>query len=187
MPRIDPTPNPNPRDDGEELSAGQPVPPPIVISYTRAQAVADGVMIDVTTTAKEAGFVLPVAVTAAVWAEYIKVPDGVEAQDEAERLWDVLSMLRFAIRRDTGGGPELLFQLHVRNENSDGDPGVVQKATAVAYDDLREEVAALSAGGDPLLARLGGTIGVVSHVDALLVLRGAALIERRMIKKANGQ
>ena len=89
------------------------------------------------TTAKEAGFVLPVAVTAAVWAEYIKVPDGVEAQDEAGRLWDVLSMLRFAIRRDTGGGPELLFRLHVRNDNSEGEPPLVTlKAVCGPGDDL---------------------------------------------------
>lgn len=134
MPSIDPTPNPSPHDSNEQPDA-QPIPPPIIFSYTRAQAVADGVLIDVT--AKEAGFVLPVAVTAAVWAEYIKVPDGVEGQDEAGRLWDLLTMLRSAIRRDASGGPELLFQLHERNDNAEGEsPLVTLKAMCGPDDDL---------------------------------------------------
>ena len=59
------------------------------------------------------------------------------------------------------------------NENSDPDRTIEERATAAGYDDLREEVAALGVGGDPFLARLGGTIGVVSHVDAFLVLRSS--------------
>jgi hypothetical protein len=58
------------------------------------------------------------------------------------------------------------------HENSDGDRALLEQATGMSYDDLREEVAALAAGGDPLLARVSGAIGVVSHLDAFLVLRG---------------
>ena len=57
-------------------------------------------------------------------------------------------------------------------ENSEADRNLVENAVGTPYDDLREEVAALCAGGDPLLTRLGGTIGAVSHFDAWLVLRG---------------
>lgn len=71
----------------------------IIYSYTRAQAIEDGVLIDVTETAKEAGFVYPVAVTAGVWAECIAVQEYTTDQDEAGRLWDVLWMLRCAIAR----------------------------------------------------------------------------------------
>jgi hypothetical protein len=39
---------------------------PGIFSYTRAQALADGVLVDVTETAKEAGFKLPVAITEAL-------------------------------------------------------------------------------------------------------------------------
>ena len=70
---------------------------PVIFAYTRKQAIADGVLVDVTETAKEAGFQVPVAVTHAVWAEYVAVPEGVEGQDEAGRLWDVLWMCRFGI------------------------------------------------------------------------------------------
>ena len=59
------------------------------------------------------------------------------------------------------------------NENSDRDRAIAAEATVVGYDDLREEVAELAVADDPFLARLDdGTIGVVSHVDAFLVLRG---------------
>ena len=71
----------------------------LIFSYTRAQAIADGVLVDVSKLAKEAGFRFPVAVTAAVWAECVTVPDGVAGQDETGRLWDVLNLLRFAIAK----------------------------------------------------------------------------------------
>jgi type I site-specific restriction endonuclease len=40
----------------------------VIFSYTRAQAIADRVLIDVTPTALEAGFRFPVATTAALMA-----------------------------------------------------------------------------------------------------------------------
>jgi hypothetical protein len=115
----------------------------VIFAYTRAQAIADGVLVDVTDTAKEAGFRIPVALTSSVWAEYVKVPEGVEGQDEAGRLWDVLNMLRFAIERRSpslnrpGGGSTLLrFWLHVRNTNEEGEPPLVElKAVCGPNDD----------------------------------------------------
>ena len=68
----------------------------LIHRYTRADAIRDGVLIDVSAVAQQAGIRYPVALTAAVWAECVAVPPGVECQDEAGRLWDVLPMLRFA-------------------------------------------------------------------------------------------
>lgn len=85
--------------------------------YTRAQAIEDGVLVDVTETAKEAGINYPVAITQAVWAEYVAVPDGVECQDESGRLWDVLWMLAVAIRRSRARGDTRHYELYVRNDN----------------------------------------------------------------------
>ena len=108
----------------------------ILHTYTRREAIDDGVLIDVTGTAKEAGFRIPVAVTAAVWAEYVAVPDGVEAQDERGRLWDVLFMLLMAIRSGRESGAELRYQLHVRNDNRVGGPPLVElKAVCGPNDD----------------------------------------------------
>ena len=57
--------------------------------YTRAQAIADGALIDVSEVAREAGITRPVALTRAVWDRYVRVPQGVIGQDEAGRLWDI--------------------------------------------------------------------------------------------------
>ena len=97
----------------------------VIFSYTRAQAIADGVLIDATELAKQAGFRMPVAVTAGVWAECVAVPDGVAGQDETGRLWDVLSLLHFAIARQKGDGERVDFAVHVRNDNREGDPPLV--------------------------------------------------------------
>jgi hypothetical protein len=87
----------------------------VTYAYTRAQAIEDGVLVDVSETAREAGIKFPVALTRAVWAYYVEVPEGVVAQDEGGRLWDILWMLRCQIRRCQGD--TLHFQLYVRNHN----------------------------------------------------------------------
>ena len=89
----------------------------VIYAYTRAQAIADGVLVDVSTTAREAGFRVPVAVTHAVFARYVEVPEGVEGQDAKGRLWDILWMLRSRAVRKNDDGSELLYQLHVMNDN----------------------------------------------------------------------
>ncbi len=106
----------------------------VIFAYTREQAIADGVLIDVTETAREAGFRIPVALTYAVWQQYVAVPEGVTCQDEAGRLWDVLFMLRFAVRTGNGGS-ELRYRLHVRNDNREGDPPLVELKAVCGPDD----------------------------------------------------
>ena len=86
----------------------------IISSYTRAQAIEDGMLVDVTATAKEAGFVYPVAMTAAAWADCVAWTDEdtkrQAPQDEFGRLWDVLWMAKMAAR--SGGGTEILYTLY---------------------------------------------------------------------------
>ena len=86
-------------------------------AYTRGEALADGVLVDVTPTAGEAGIRHPVALTRAVWSLYVAVPDGVRGQDEAGRLWDLLWVSRHAIRMARPGTSIVLYQLHVRNDS----------------------------------------------------------------------
>ena len=73
---------------------------PVISTYTRAQAIADGILVDVSETAREAGFKIPVAVTRTVWDSLVALPDGYQGfQDERGRLWDVLWMARhYALR-----------------------------------------------------------------------------------------
>ena len=75
-----------------------------IYTYTRAQAIEDGQLIDVSTTAREAGIVWPVALTSAAWADCVAWTDETEArkgysgQSESGRLWDVCWMLSLAVR-----------------------------------------------------------------------------------------
>jgi hypothetical protein len=83
----------------------------VIDAYSRAQALEDGVLVDVSARAREAGFVYPVALTAALWADIRAIPPGQEGfQDVAGRLWDVLWMARMAIKRSPHGSG-LLYQL----------------------------------------------------------------------------
>ncbi|MBI5764247.1 MAG: hypothetical protein HZA51_12060 [Planctomycetes bacterium] len=74
---------------------------PVIFSYTRSQAIEDGVLVDLTAWAKETGFRIPMACTAAVWHGCIVPPKGTKelGQSERGRGHDVLWMLWLAIRR----------------------------------------------------------------------------------------
>jgi hypothetical protein len=101
---------------------------------TRAAALRDGVLIDATATAREAGIRWPVALTAAVWERFVAVPPGVVCQDEAGRLWDVLRVLRLAVGRGDGGRV-LPFAVHVRNDHRDRTPPLVRLKAVSGPDD----------------------------------------------------
>jgi len=90
---------------------------PVIYSYTRSQAVADGFQVEVSKTAREAGVTFPVFLTRSVFDSLVAVPPGVTGQDEAGRLWDIVWMLRFAIRRARPGADRLPVALYVRNDN----------------------------------------------------------------------
>ena len=72
-----------------------------VYAYTRADALADGVLVDVTQTAGEAGFRILVALTASVWADVNDLSGRyvTGGQDPEGRLWDLLFMAAHAARR----------------------------------------------------------------------------------------
>ena len=89
----------------------------IIYSYTRAQAVADGVQVEVSKVAREAGITFPVFLTRTVFDQFVTVPLGVTGQDESGRLWDVVWMLRFAILRSRPGCDRIPVALYVRNDN----------------------------------------------------------------------
>ena len=89
----------------------------VIYAYTRAQAVADGMQVEVTKIAKEAGIKCPVFVTRAVFDNYVAVPEGVTGQDEAGRLWDVIWMTRYAMTQAKPGVQKIPVALYVRNDN----------------------------------------------------------------------
>ena len=95
----------------------------VVSVYTREQAIADGVLVDVTTIAKEAGFKLHTVVTRNVWERCVGVPERLEGQGQSEegRLWDVLWMASIAARRAPAGENLVTFKVSVVDvQRSDG-------------------------------------------------------------------
>jgi hypothetical protein len=91
---------------------------PIIYAYTRSQAVADGVQVEVSKTAAEAGIGFPVFLTRTVFDAFVTVPPGVTGQDEAGRLWDIVWMLRFAILRARPGADRIPVALYVRKSDN---------------------------------------------------------------------
>ncbi len=107
----------------------------MIDAYSRADAISDGVLLDASNLAKEAGFRYPVALTAAAWATCVRVPAGVPGQDETGRLWDVLTMLRHASRAAAPDVSTLRFDVLVLNDNTTPKP-VRLKAVCGPDDDL---------------------------------------------------
>ena len=72
----------------------------LIYSYSRAQAIEDGILIDVTTQAKEAGFKFHTVVTDNLFHSYITPPAGLEGEGQSieGRLHDVFFVLLAAIR-----------------------------------------------------------------------------------------
>jgi len=68
----------------------------VIHTYTRKQAIEDGVLVDVSETAKEAGINFPVALTSTVWGIYVVPSEKIEGcgQSVSGRLWDLLWMFR---------------------------------------------------------------------------------------------
>src|SRR5438477_5396663 len=104
-----------PHDESSSDFWGEPIH-----AYTRAQAIADGVMVDLTSATddrdqllcQQAGFKVPVAITRAAWAETVEAGGKWTPTDDGERLeleggqsltgrlWDVLWMMRLACDKD---------------------------------------------------------------------------------------
>ncbi len=110
----------------DELQADQPFGP-IIFSYTRADAIADGVLVDLgaqpetASVVREAGFKLPIAMTSAAYGALIGFGDLPAGQSVSGRLWDVLMVLRSMIRRLPDGADRVDFSVSVWDGTSLGD------------------------------------------------------------------
>jgi hypothetical protein len=85
----------------------------IISSYSRAQALEDGDLVDVSDDAREAGFKWPVAFTRPLYSAVSKIARG-STEDLKGRLWDVLSLLRMKAR---SGGDQVRFTVKFGGRN----------------------------------------------------------------------
>jgi len=107
-----------------------------IFIYTRRQAIEDGVLVDLMqaeteSLVREAGFTIPLAMTATAFATTVgpiggELPPG---QDLTGRLWDVLMLLKAAIR-----------QLAARNHPLPADSDRVHSTVAVWNGRRHEDV-----------------------------------------------
>ena len=121
-------------------------------TYTRAQAIEDGVLVDVSEAARDAGILWPVAATAAVWADCVAWSDADEqrkrdytGQSESGRLWDLCWMLSLsmqsAARRGLDARKPLSFELaRVPREGRGVRPRAVRLLFIVGPGDAGEPV-----------------------------------------------
>jgi hypothetical protein len=77
---------------------------PIIFSYTRADALADGVLIDLSPVAQTYGFKLPLAISDALYHGYAMPPEGLLGQGQSPegRLHDLLTLAMMAARKSLG-------------------------------------------------------------------------------------
>lgn len=101
----------------------------VIYSYTREQAIEDGVLVDLTREAQESGFKIPVAMSSGLYFRYVKPSKALEAEGQSvqARLNDVFLLLRFAAKDRWDGSRvefEVLFQV--------GEGPSFQKVSCVA-------------------------------------------------------
>ncbi|MDE2489317.1 MAG: hypothetical protein KGM24_00610 [Elusimicrobia bacterium] len=111
----------------------------VVHSYTRAQAIEDGVLVDLTQLAREAGFRWPLAVTQGVWAVVSPSPAlKREGQSCLGRAWDLLNVLRAELR--SVSGREVAFAPYFLSESGKAPRPVAMRAVSGPGD-----------GGEPVI------------------------------------
>ena len=129
----------------------------LVYSYSRAQALADGYLVNVSRTAREAGFRVPVALTRAAWEDCVAWSEADSdrkhwPQDEAGRLWDVLSMARFYLRVATRRDPDCdraqVVLVRVPREGSDCNARHVTLTAVIGRGDDAEPVITIGLPND---------------------------------------
>ena len=112
----------------------------VISSYSRMDALNDGVLVDISALAKEAGFIYPVAVTRAVYGILEPSPE-LERQGQSfqGRAWDMLTILRVAIRTTREPGDQVRFApLFIRKPG--GSPEPVAFRSVVGPGDAAEPV-----------------------------------------------
>ncbi|MGO8927702.1 MAG: DUF6573 family protein [Limisphaerales bacterium] len=138
-----------------------------IYAYTRTQAIADGVLVDLTTATddrghrlcQQAGFKVPVAITRTAWAktveaggtwkphgngEILKLKGG---QSLTGRLWDVLWLLRVA-GRQPGQTDRVHFQVLVDVQGDGRHETVKLWAHCGPRDDAKPVITILLEGED---------------------------------------
>ena len=117
----------------------------VISTYSRAQALEDGVLVEAGPMANACGFRWPVAITAAAWSDCVAWTDADSErqvhQDQSGRLFDVLFMAHHAICSSPSGGDRLKFELYrVPPDGTSTEPAITTLKLIVGPGDHAEPV-----------------------------------------------
>ena len=120
----------------------------IISAYTRAQAIEDGFLVDITEFAREAGCNVPVAVTSGV---YLILEPSEELQKEGQdlkgRMWDMLWILRIGIRKSQWTDMTVFAPLMIKTSGGKPEP-VKMWAKAGPGDEMEMVITIMLEGED---------------------------------------
>ena len=86
----------------------------IISTYTRAEAVRDGVQVAIPQElSREAGIKYPVFITEKVYNKYIPVPETMQYESSEGRLWDILFMFAWIARITHSDELQFQFVIHM--------------------------------------------------------------------------
>ncbi len=125
----------------------------IISSYSRAQAIADGVLVDITDNARTFGFKLPMAATHAVWHGCCEWTDADTerkpglGQSTEGRMADVL-LMAFRAARTTQGDRAPFTVLRVPREGNHEVAGLVDLVLHIGPGDAGEPVLTIMEPGE---------------------------------------
>jgi len=93
----------------------------VVSSYTRQQAIDDGYLVDISDLPirKEAGIKIPTAITRNLWDKAIETNEKEKSLGQSidGRLWDVLWMMKIAMKLNQQPTDQLSYKVSVQKEN----------------------------------------------------------------------
>lgn len=90
----------------------------VIDVYSRTEAIDDGFLVDLSSSAKEAGIQYPVAVTSTVYADCIAFPVDEGCLDELERTVDLMTTIQ-ALARAGRGEREIIFEMPIEDDTGE--------------------------------------------------------------------
>jgi hypothetical protein len=119
-----------------------------IFCYSRTQALADGVLVDCSTLAREVGIRVPVAMTHAAWAQCVAMTPAAEraGNDESGRAWDVVWTLSIALCAWREGVTEVPFE--VRCVTTSTCPSVMRLRAVIGPGDTADTVITVMLPGE---------------------------------------
>lgn len=93
----------------------------VIDAYSRTEAIEDGLLVDLSSTAREAGVPYPVCVTSTVYADCIGFPVDDSVWDENERVTDLLTTVSAFVRM-AKGEREIAFEMPIFDDDGECQP-----------------------------------------------------------------